>query len=268
MKLELNGVSVNLGGATIADDASLRVETGEMVALVGPNGSGKSTLLRTIYRVLRPTTGTVLLDGDDAWHLPAAEVARRCAVVIQEGEAEFDFTVDEVVLMGRAPYKRAFDRDDATDFALVDQALEQVALRSLRYRSIATLSGGEKQRVLVARALAQQAPVLLLDEPTNHLDLRATLSLLDLIRELGLSTLCVLHDLNLAAAYCDRMYVLSAGRIVADGAPHDVLTEQLLREVFQVDACHVRHPRTGCLQLMFTPLPATPQLADSPASPR
>ncbi|MGE3288917.1 MAG: ABC transporter ATP-binding protein [Pseudonocardia sp.] len=262
MRLELRGVSVALDGITITAGCDLRVDTGEMVALVGPNGSGKSTLLRSVYRVLRPSAGTVHLgagaDPEDAWALLAAELARRCAVVTQEAPEEFDFSVEEVVLMGRSPHKRGFQTDGAHDRELAGRALDQVGLGALGGRTFATLSGGERQRVLVARALAQQAPVLLLDEPTNHLDLRSTLGLLDLVRAVGLTTLCVLHDLNLAAAYCDRVYVLAAGRIVADGPPHDVLTPALVRDVFGVDACRVRHPGTGRLQLMFTPLTGDP----------
>ncbi|MDX6718016.1 MAG: iron complex transport system ATP-binding protein [Solirubrobacteraceae bacterium] len=252
MNLQLRGVTVRIDGATLTSDCSLRVDAGEIVGLIGPNGSGKSTLLRTIYRVLRPASGTVLLGGDDTWQLPAREVARRSAVVAQEAPEGFDFTVEEVVLMGRGPHKRPLDRDDAVDHRLVAEALWQVGMSHLRARGFATLSGGERQRVLVARAVAQQAPILLLDEPTNHLDVRATLDLLELVRALRLTTLCVLHDLNLAATYCERLYLLHDGRIVADGAPQEVLIASRLRDVFGVDCHHVSHPVTGRVQLLFS----------------
>ncbi|MGH2943781.1 MAG: ABC transporter ATP-binding protein, partial [Solirubrobacteraceae bacterium] len=227
---------------------------------IGPNGSGKSTLLRTIYRVLRPSAGAVLMAGEDAWRLPAREVARRCAVVAQEAPAEFDFSVQEVVLMGHGPHKRALDRDGEPDHRLVHEALRQVGMAHMAGRDFATLSGGERQRVLVARALAQQAPILLLDEPTNHLDVRATLDLLELVRALRLTTLCVLHDLNHAAAYCQRLYLLRDGSIIADGTPDEVLTRPLLHDVFGVEADRVSHPVTGRMQLMFS-IPAGGRLA-------
>jgi iron complex transport system ATP-binding protein len=252
MNLELRGVTVQIDDATLTNDCSLRVGEREIVGLIGPNGSGKSTLLRTIYRVLRPTAGVVLMAGDDTWQLAARDIARRCAVVAQEAPAEFDFSVEEVVLMGRGPHKRALDRDDEADHELVREALEQVGMAHMGERSVATLSGGERQRVLVARALAQQSPILLLDEPTNHLDVRATLDLLDLVQTLELTTLCVLHDLNHAANYCERLYLLDDGVIVADGSPADVLTAPLLLKVFGVEAHHVSHPATGRLQLMFS----------------
>jgi iron complex transport system ATP-binding protein len=252
MNLELRGVTVRIDGATLTSDCSLRVDDREIVGLIGPNGSGKSSLLRTIYRVLRPASGTVLLGGDDAWQLAAREVARRSAVVAQEAPEGFDFTVEEVVLMGRGPHKRPLDRDDATDHLLVTEALEQVGMAHVSERSFVTLSGGERQRVLVARAVAQQAPILLLDEPTNHLDVRATLDLLELVRELRLTTLCVLHDLNLAATYCERLYLLHEGRLVADGTPQEVLITSRLRSVFGVDCHRVSHPVTGRVQLLFS----------------
>jgi iron complex transport system ATP-binding protein len=270
MNLELSGVSVRIDGATLAADCSLRVGEHEIVGLIGPNGSGKSTLLRTIYRVLRPTHGSVFVGGDDAWSLGVREVARRCAVVAQEGPAEFDFSAHEVVLMGRGPHKRPLDRDDESDHRLVHQALARVGMAHVSERSFATLSGGERQRVLVARAVAQQAPILLLDEPTNHLDVRATLDLLDLVRSLRLTTLCVLHDLNHAASYCHRLYLLQHGAIVADGNPAEVLTAPLLLKVFGVEAHRVDHPVTGAMQLMFsTPAAngAMPQNIDSPTPP-
>jgi iron complex transport system ATP-binding protein len=261
VNLELHGVSVRVDDATLTSDCSLCVGEHEFVGLIGPNGSGKSTLLRTIYRVLRPSAGAVLIAGQDSWRLSAREVARRCAVVAQEAPAEFDFSAAEVVLMGRGPHKRALDRDGESDHQLVREALEQVGMTHMAQRRFATLSGGERQRVLVARALAQEAPILLLDEPTNHLDVRATLDLLELVRALRLTTLCVLHDLNHAATYCERLYLLHDGSVVANGTPDEILTRPMLHDVFGVAAHRVSHPVTGRVQLMFS-LPA----ADRPAA--
>ncbi|MEU6731387.1 ABC transporter ATP-binding protein [Nonomuraea wenchangensis] len=237
MRLDLRGVAVTLDGHPIVREAGLEVADGELVGLVGPNGCGKSTLLRAVYRALRPSAGLIAVDGDDVHRLPAREAARRTAVLAQEIPADLDFTVAEIVAMGRTPYKA----DAAADAAVCARALDRVGLSGAAGRIFATLSGGEKQRVLLARALAQQTRLLLLDEPTSHLDIRHQLDLLHLIRELGIATLAVLHDLNQAAAFCDRLYVMNAGRVVAGGPPGEVLTPDLISEVYGVRA--VRRPQ-------------------------
>jgi len=224
------------------------------VGLIGPNGSGKSTLLRAIYRLLKPAAGRISLGGDDVWLLSARESARRTGVVVQEAPVDFEFSVREIVAMGRTPHKGLLARDTNDDDRIIADALAHVGMRSFAERSYATLSGGEKQRVLVARALAQQPRFLVLDEPTNHLDIHYQLELLDLVRGLGVTTLVTLHDLNLAAAYCQRLYLLQEGRIVASGIPEAVLTPERVRDVFQVEAICGRHPATGRLQLAFVPL--------------
>ncbi|PZG23676.1 ABC transporter ATP-binding protein [Nonomuraea aridisoli] len=232
MRLDVAGVSVSLDGRPIVHEADLRVDDREFVALVGPNGCGKSTLLRTIYRALRPSAGLISVDGDDVHRLPWRESARRTAVVAQETPAELDFTVWEVVLMGRTPY----GRDAAADEERCARALDRVGLAGAEDRVYATLSGGEKQRALIARALVQETRLLLLDEPTSNLDVRHQLEILHLARELGVATLAVLHDLNQAAAFCDRLYVMSSGRIVAGGPPGEVLTPELISQVYGVRA--------------------------------
>ena len=248
------GVSVEIEGATIIEGCDLVVEPGEVLGLVGPNGSGKSTLLRAVYRALRPVSGAVTLDGENVWGLGARASARRTAVVAQEHSSEFDFSVAEVVMMGRGPHKGLLDRDGPVDHVIVAESLARVGAEHLAGRVFATLSGGEKQRALVARALAQRSQLLVLDEPTNHLDVRAQLDLLELVRALGLTTIAALHDLNLAAAYCDRLAVLDRGRIVAGGVPTDVLTPALMADVFGVAAHLDRHPATGRLHLHIAPL--------------
>lgn len=265
MRLKLEGVSVDLDGAPIVSDADLVVEPGELVGLIGPNGSGKSTLLRTIYRVLRPRPGTVHLGDDDLWsQLSAREAARRTASVLQESSGEFDLSVLEVVFMGRTPHKSLLSGDDAQDESIVWSALERVGMTDKVGRLFATLSGGEKQRVLVARALAQQTRLLVMDEPTNHLDISAQLDLLELVRQLGLTTIAALHDLNLAATYCDRLYVLRAGRVVRSGPVHDVLTPEVVADVFGVQAHRGTHPITGLPHLAFAPLPSPDRRDISP----
>ncbi|WP_405145904.1 ABC transporter ATP-binding protein [Sphaerisporangium sp. NBC_01403] len=253
--LRAEGVGVVIGGRALVEDVSLEVATGEVVALVGPNGAGKSTLLRTFYRALRPTSGRVLLDGDDVWQLTGRQLARRLAAVLQEAPGEFELTVYDVVAMGRSPYKRAFQGDDAADLRIVTDALAALDVAGLAQAPFDRLSGGEKQRVLIARALAQQTGTMVLDEPTNHLDLRHQLDALHLVRRLGVTAIVALHDLNLAAAFCDRICVLDAGRLVAAGPPTEVLTADLLTEVYQVDAEVNVHPRTGIPQISVVPDP-------------
>lgn len=252
MNLRLAGVTVALEGRTVLHDLELEVPAGGFVGVVGPNGSGKSTLIRTIYRAVRPDRGVVYVGGDDVWAMSARMSARRTAVVAQHGTPAGEFTVAEVVAMGRTPHKRLFDADTPDDRDICDQALARVGLAGLANRPLSSLSGGERQRVMIARALAQQAPLLLLDEPTNHLDVRHQYEILTLVRSLGMTVLAALHDLDLAVQFCDTLHVLRAGQVVASGPPQVVLTPELVREVFEVDAHLLVHPVTGQLRLLLS----------------
>jgi iron complex transport system ATP-binding protein len=253
MHLHAEHVSWAVATQHIVDSVTLSAADGEFVGLLGPNGSGKSSLLRTIYRLIKPQAGAILLDDDNVWQLSAREVARRMAVVTQEHTGDFDFSVFEMVLMGRNPHKGMFDRDTDTDFQLVQEALHRVDMASFAQRSFLTLSGGEKQRVLIARALVQQARFLVLDEPTNHLDIHYQLSILELVRQVRVTTIAALHDLNLAAYYCDRLYVLKQGQVVESGTPEQVLRPDLIREVYGVGAEIRIHPLTGKPLITFLP---------------
>ncbi|MFD5429502.1 ABC transporter ATP-binding protein [Streptomyces sp. NPDC127084] len=243
--LAAEDLSVVVGGRVLVDRVSLKVAPREVVGLIGPNGAGKSTLLRTVYRALRPTSGRVLLDGEDVRRMSGKGLARRLAAVLQESAGDFELSVYDVVAMGRTPHKRAFDGDDTDDRGIVMDALGNLDAAGLAHAPFSRLSGGEKQRVLIARALAQRAGTMVLDEPTNHLDLRHQLDTLRLVRRLGVTAVVALHDLNLAAAFCDRICVMDGGRVVATGSPAEVLTPELLAEVYRVDAEVVPHPRTG-----------------------
>ncbi len=254
MQVEVKHVAIELAGQRILHGVSLHVESGELVGLVGPNGSGKSTLLRSVYRMLRPIAGRVLLNTDDVWKLSARESAQRTGVVVQEAPTDFEFSHRELVSMGRTPHKGIVSRDTSEDDTIVTDALQQVQVLGLAERPYITLSGSEKQRVLVARALAQQPKLLVLDEPTNHLDIQHQLELLELVQSLGITTLLTLHDLNLAAAYCHRLYMLFQGEIVAEGTPEEALTPERIQHVFKVQSVVGRHPLTGGLQLFFVPL--------------
>ncbi len=249
MILEVSGVACAYDGRDVLSDVTLRVAPGEFVAIAGPNGSGKSTLLRAMSRVLRPRLGKALLDGCDLYEIPAAQSARAVGVVPQEAPLDFDFTVEEVVLMGRAPHLGRFQSEGERDRAVAREALERTGTWELRRRSIRELSGGERQRVILARAFAQEPQALLLDEPTAHLDLAYQAQVLRIARSLReekkTAVLATLHDLNLAAAFADRLLLLHQGRIAAAGTPKEVLTEAVLRPVFGPEVMVRAHPETG-----------------------
>ena len=250
MKLEGKNLEALLGGAQILKGVSLEAEGRELVGVIGPNGSGKSTLLKCLYRVLRPSSGAVWLDGRELENISRKQSARSMAVVAQHNDLSFEFTVQEMVLMGRSPHKRLLERDSGTDLAIAEKALAQVGLEHLAQRPFSSLSGGERQRVILARALAQQAPILILDEPNNHLDIKFQLQLMELLRSLPCTVVAALHDLNLAAMYCDRLYVMKDGQVAGQGKPEEVLTPQLIRQVYEVEA-RVAQDGAGGLQIFY-----------------
>jgi iron complex transport system ATP-binding protein len=253
VKLHVEQVGWNVEKQPIIREICLDVHPGEFIGLIGPNGSGKSTLLHCVYRALKPQAGFISLEGQDLATMPPRQAAQQMAVVLQETPMPFDFTVREMVFMGRTPHKTLFENDTRADETSVDEALRQVNMTAFAERSFSTLSGGEKQRVLIARALAQQTEFLVLDEPTNHLDIRYQLEILDLVKYLRVTTLAALHDLNLAAFYCDRLYLLCDGEVVAQGTPEDILTAALIRDVYGVSADVVRHPVTGKPHITYFP---------------
>lgn len=258
MEVTIDGVGVVIDTNPILLDTTLRVAPGHFHALVGPNGSGKSTLLRCVYRALRPTGGAIRLDGDDLWRdLGARHAAHRRAVVTQDSAVDLDFSVRDLVMMGRSPHKGLFERDNRADAEIVDRCLDDVGMGWAARRVVSTLSGGERQRVFLARALAQGAPLLVLDEPTNHLDVRAQVELLELIRSLRLTVLAALHDLDQAAALADQVSVLQRGTVVASGPPLEVLQPPLIEEVFGVRAHLGTHPLTGRPHLTVAAFEAT-----------
>ncbi|HUF52184.1 MAG TPA: ABC transporter ATP-binding protein [Dehalococcoidia bacterium] len=227
----------------------IAVRTGELLGLVGPNGSGKTTLVRALTGVVRPHAGSVRLGGVDIASLKAAEIARRVAVVPQDPQLPPTFRALDCVLMGRTPHLRLLEQEGPADIEIARRAMAATETWELGERPVGELSGGERQRVIVARALAQETPVLLLDEPTAHLDIGHQGAVLDLMRGFtrrdGKAVLAVVHDLTLAAHYCDRIVVLKDGRVIAEGVPADVLTADILREVYGVPVTVMAHPETG-----------------------
>jgi ABC-type cobalamin/Fe3+-siderophores transport system ATPase subunit len=247
--LVARGIDVQLGGRSVVHDASLALREGEITALVGPNGSGKSTVLRALARVVRPSSGVVLLDGRSLHEQPSRDVARRVGLLPQNAAAPEGVTVRQLVELGRQPYVGRLGFLRRADHEAIAWALEATAMQALEDRLVDTLSGGERQRAWLALALAQRTRLLLLDEPTTYLDVRHQLDVLELVRRLnrqhGLTVCWVLHDLNAAAAFSDRMVWMRDGRIVASGPPADLLTPDLVARTFDVHATVVTEPRTG-----------------------
>ncbi|WP_027625151.1 ABC transporter ATP-binding protein [Clostridium lundense] len=235
MKLNIENINVVLGKKTIVENACIKVNKGEFVGIIGPNGSGKSTLLKTVYRICKPESGVIYLDGKNLLTMPIKDMARELGVVSQFNNIAFDIKVEDMVLMGRSPHKKMLEQDNENDYKIVREMLDKVDMLHYAKRSFSTLSGGEKQRVLLARALAQKVELLILDEPTNHLDIKYQIQILNLVKSLGITVVVALHDLNLAAAYCDKLYVMHNGNVVANGDPKAVLTPQLIKEVYEVD---------------------------------
>ena len=235
------------GGPRILDAISFGIAEGTLAGILGPNGSGKTTLLRLVARALRPTSGHIRLDGADVWSLPRRMLARRLAVVPQETVLAFDYIVMEIVLMGRYPHLGAFEVEGPADLAAARAALEATGTADLADRPFRTLSGGEKQRVMIASALAQlddsdgsHAPLLLLDEPTASLDLRYQLEVAALLRRLHerrhVTIVLTTHDLRFAASVCSSVMLLSKGRLLAEGTPAGVLTASRISELYEIDA--------------------------------
>lgn len=241
-------VAVSFGNARILDGISLDVTAGEFVGLVGPNGAGKTTLLRTMRATLTPDTGSVRVAGDDVHSLSSRAASRLVASVPQESTLAFEFTVREAVEMGRTPHVSRFGGLTEVDHAAVEEAMDRTEIAEFADRPVTEVSGGERSRVLLARALAQQTPVLLLDEPTANLDVNHQIRTLDLVSELtdeGRTAVAAIHDLDLAARYCDRLVVVADGHVLADGTPEDVLSTDSLRAAFDAEAVVTRDAVTG-----------------------
>ena len=254
--VEVKDVSVQLGGVSVLEDVSCSIEPGQFVGLIGPNGAGKTTLLRTVAATLAPESGTVEIGGQDVHALSSKAASRLVASVPQDTSVSFDFDVREVVAMGRHPHLSRFGGPDEHDRETVEAALERTETQEFADRSIDEVSGGERQRVLLARALAQDSPVLLLDEPIASLDVHHQVQTLELVADLvadGRTVVAAIHDLNLAAHYCDELLLLSEGHVVADGQPADVLTADHLEDTFGTRAVVSSHPVTGSVYVTALP---------------
>lgn len=249
--IEVQSLSWHADGKVILSDVSFSVVPGETLAVVGPNGAGKSSLLRCLYRYLKPTRGSVRIDGEEIWSLAARNCARKIATVLQEQPADFGLTVQDIVALGRTPYRRGLAAIGARDRSMMEAAIKRMNLTGLTGRHLASLSGGEKQRVMIARALAQEPDLIILDEPTNHLDIRHQLELLTMMRGLGPTVVASLHDLNLASVFADRVLLLAGGRVLGEGTPAEVLTAERIHEAFRVQSFIDVEPMTGAPRFSF-----------------
>lgn len=260
-QLLIHDVRVNYGAIEALRGVSFEVRPGDFVGIIGPNGSGKSTLLKTVARVLQPQRGAVLLEGIDLRERDTREIARMMGVVPQESPIVFEFSTLEVVLMGRSPHLGRFQMESERDLAIARRAMELTDTAHLAERPITALSGGEKQRAIIARALAQEPQILLLDEPTTALDINHQTEIMDILTRLngeqGVTILVVFHDLNLAAQYCDYLVALREGSIFAIGRPAEVLTEENIRDIYAAPVIVGAHPTTGRPQVSLLPKSAS-----------
>ncbi|NLT16825.1 MAG: ABC transporter ATP-binding protein [Clostridiales bacterium] len=246
--IKINGLSFAYNGRDVLFDVTLSMQKGTVTGIIGPNGSGKSTLLRLINALLAPKSGNVVINGKDVRSYSTRELARLVALVPQNSRLDFDFTVLDVVLMGRHPWLSRFQGESDKDLAIARASMAHSGITHLADRPVTRLSGGEWQRVVVARAFAQQTPVLLLDEPITGLDIRYQLEVMECMRasavRTGMTIVCVLHDLNLALHYCDNIALLDGGRLRAFGFPSQ-LRGEVVDEVYGVRLIKVPHPQTG-----------------------
>lgn len=249
--LTVKNLKFTMENKEILKDVSFKVPKGKFVGIIGPNGAGKSTLLKNIYGVHQFSQGDILLEGKSLKKMNGKERAQKIAALSQEEEHQFDFSVEKIVEMGRYPYKKFFEDYSQKDRDIVHEMLHKTGMEDYSKRNFNTLSGGEKQRVLISRALAQKTNFLILDEPTNHLDIGSQLQIIDIIKHQNITVLAALHDLNIAAIFCDYIFVMKNGKIIEEGTPEEVLTEKLLRDVFGIECYVGKNPVNQKVQISY-----------------
>ncbi len=250
-QIELHNLCWQVDQKTILADVSFSVFESEFVGIIGPNGAGKSSILRCIYGNNDITSGEILVKNKCVKNYPRRELAQKIAVVLQEPSTHFELTVYDVIAMGLTPRKALLSFNSKQDEQDIICAATQVEIENKLHQQFSSLSGGEKQRAIIARAMVQKPDILLMDEPTNHLDIKHQIEVLDLAKQLGVTVLVSIHDLNLAAAYCDRLLLLDEGKLVADGKVEDVLSEKLISQVFKVNTKVDRHPLNSKIRVSF-----------------
>ena len=253
MEILAEAVKLFIGRQESLKGVDFRLHDKEFLGIIGPNGSGKSMFLKCIYRVQHPDEGAISFDGRPLDDFSYQESARRLSVVAQHNFYSFDFPVLDVVLMGRSPHKKLLERDNIRDYEIARKALDVVGMAEFEERSFSSLSGGEQQRVILARALAQQTECMVLDEPTNHLDIKYQLQIMDIVKGLGLTVAAAIHDLNIAALYCDRLIAIKKGKVVGLGTPRALLTEKFIYDLYEVKSTVSIHPDTGRMNIVYLP---------------
>lgn len=253
IKLETRGITYSIDGKIIIDGIDISVKEGEFVGIVGPNGCEKSTLLKNIYKVFTPDSGTAFIDGNDLTKLSSIKTAKKMSVMQQENIVDFDMTVYDMVMLGRFAHQKFFSGSSEEDRTIVNEYIKEVGLSGYENRHFLSLSGGEKQRTLLARVLSQKTPVILLDEPTNHLDIGYQYQIMNILKRQGLTILCCVHDLNIAAAYCDRIILMKNKKIFNVGTPKEMLTRENIKGLFDTGTHIIENEKTGRLNIIFMP---------------
>ena len=253
MKLETKKITYSIDGKLIIDGIDISVREGEFVGIVGPNGCGKSTLLKNIYKVFTPDSGAAFIDGEDLAKLSNKKTAKKMSVMQQENIVDFDMTVYDMVMLGRFAHQKLFSGSSDEDRKVVKEYIKEVGLEGYENRHFLSLSGGEKQRTLLARALSQKTPLILLDEPTNHLDIGYQYQIMNILKRQNLTLLCCVHDLNIAATYCDRLILMKKKEVFDIGTPKEMLTRENIKALFDIDTTIIENEKTGRLNIIFMP---------------
>ncbi len=250
MDLSCIDIKYSIEDKRILNSVSFNLKNNEFHTILGPNGCGKSTLLKNIYKILKPDSGVIYLNLKELKKIKSKELAKEMAVVAQFNNLNFDLSVREIVLLGRTPHLGIMEKERKEDYEIVDDALRIVGMYDKRDRSYLSLSGGEKQRVVLARAIAQRPSLLLLDEPTNHLDIKYQLEILKIVKKLNINVLAVLHDIALASKFSDYMYLMKDGEIKFQGIPQEVITKQSIKEIYDVD-CNILKQENGTILINY-----------------
>lgn len=253
MRLNVKKLDYFIEGTRILDGVSIGVNEGEFVGLIGPNGCGKSTLLKNIYKTYKPARDVVFIDGKDVMTLTSREMAREVSVMAQENSVEFDIEVMDMVMYGRYSHRKFLEGEKKEDAQLCRRRIREVGLEGYEHRSYLSLSGGEKQRVLLARALVQESRLIVLDEPTNHLDVRFQYLIMQTLKNQDITVFASVHDLNIAAMYCDKIFLMDQGKIVKTGTPKEVITEENIERIFKVKSQVTVNEITGKIQIYYLP---------------
>jgi iron complex transport system ATP-binding protein len=253
LKLKIENLYFEIDNIKILNNINLNIKKGEFVGIIGPNGSGKSTLLKNIYNILIPTEGAIYIDDVSIDNFSSKELAKKISTLTQHSGGEFDFSILDIVLMGRYAHSSMFSSTTQYDLKIAREALKKVGLDHMESRSFLSLSGGEQQRVMIARAIVGENDFFILDEPTNHLDIRYQLEIMDIMKSLNITIFSAIHDMNIATTYCDKLILLNKGNIISIGTPNEVLTKENLNNIFGVEAYLSTNPFTQKLVINYIP---------------